>query len=154
MFISYRRADSVAAGRLYDNLTERLGPGRVFMDIGSVAVGEDWGVAIEAQLAAAAAVIVLIGKDWISRDWGVDPASADESAGSPDFVRGEVATALRHQLRVIPVLLDDAEMPTSGQLPADLRPLYRRQAISLRSSSWHRDVDRLASALMSVTGPP
>jgi MinD-like ATPase involved in chromosome partitioning or flagellar assembly len=154
VFISYRRADSAAAGRLYDDLVTQLGHDRVFMDVGSVGVGEEWSTAIEAQLGAAAVMIVLIGKDWTTRGWGSVPGSPGESADPPDFVRGEIATALRHELRVIPTLLDDAEMPAPDQLPADLRPLARRQVISLRSSSWHRDVNRLASALMSVTGPP
>ena len=153
VFISYRRADSAATGRLYDDLAALLGRDRVFIDVGSVGVGEDWGTAIDAQLAAAAAVIVVIGKDWIAPGWGADPGNPGESAELPDFVRGEIATALRRKIRVIPVLLDEAEMPAPGQLPPDLQPLARRQAITLRSSSWDRDINRLASALSSVTGP-
>ena len=42
VFIGYRRTDSdVAAGRLADDLTDILGPGRVFRDIDSLEAGDD-----------------------------------------------------------------------------------------------------------------
>jgi len=56
-------------------------------------------------------------------------------------------------LPVIPVLLDYALMPSPAQLPPDIQSLALRQAISLHTSSWNRDVARLTSALMSITGP-
>jgi hypothetical protein len=70
VLISYRRADSAAAARrLYSDLSERLGRDRVFIDVGPAGVGISWSAAIQAQLETAAAVIVLIGRDWLPAGW-------------------------------------------------------------------------------------
>jgi TIR domain len=151
VLISYRRADSAAAARLlYDGLSERLGRDRVFMDVGPAGIGMPWSAAIDVQLETAGALLVLIGRNWLPVDWRSGSFS-DEREPS-DFVRGEIAAALGRDLPVIPVLLDDAPMPTARQLPPELRPLTERQAISLQSTGWDRDVDRLASALLTITG--
>jgi len=151
VFISYRRADSAAAAaRLYDDLTDRFGSGRVFLDVGSVGVGQAWPKAFAAYLETAAAVIVLIGKLWLAASPGA--GTAPQETG--DFVYDEIAAALRRDVPVIPVLLDDAPMPTRSQLPPDVQALADRNAIVLHSSRWRRDVDRLAAALESVPGPP
>lgn len=150
VFISYRRADSAAAAaQLYDDLTERLGPGRLFMDVSSVGVGQAWSTAFAAYLETAAAVIVLIGESWLVPSPGAE-ASPQETG---DFIHGEIAAALQRGVPVIPVLLDDAPMPARSQLPPDIQALADRNAIILHSSRWQRDVDRLAMALESVTGP-
>ena len=150
VFINYRRADSAgAAARLYDDLTERLGPGRVFVDVGSVGVGQAWSAAFAAYLETAAAVIVLIGRSWLVSSPGAEAAPQETG----DFVHEEIAAALRRDVPVIPVLLDDAAMPASSQLPPDIQALADRNAFVLHSSRWQRDVDRLAAALGSVTGP-
>ncbi len=48
-----------------------------------------------------------------------------------DFVRVEIIAALSRNVRVIPVLLDGAVMPTEEVLPEPLRPLSRRNAIEV-----------------------
>jgi hypothetical protein len=150
VFINYRRADSAAAAaQLYDDLTARLGQGRVFLDVGSVGVGQAWPAAFAAYLETAAAVIVLIGRSWL----GFSPGRAASPQETDDFVHDEIAAALRHGVAVIPVLLDDAAMPTRSQLPPDIQALADRSAFVLDSSRWQRDVDRLAVALESVIGP-
>jgi hypothetical protein len=62
-------------------------------------------------------------------------------------VRHEVRAALRANVRVVPVLVDHAGLPTAAELPEDLSPLVRRQAVSVRDESWHRDVDDLINRL-------
>lgn len=42
-------------------------------------------------------------------------------------------------------------MPEAGELPEELRPLVRRQAIVLRDETWHRDVDGLLRSLRGET---
>jgi hypothetical protein len=149
VYISYRRADSEAAARLYDGLTDRLGSGRVFLDVGSVGVGQAWSQAFAAHLETASAVIALIGTSWLAASPGA--GTAPQETG--DFVDDEIAAALRRDVPVIPVLLEDAPMPSRSQLPPGVQALADRQAIVLHSARWERDVDRLAAALQSVAGP-
>ena len=48
---------------------------------------------------------------------------------------------------VVPVLVDDAELPLADRLPEDVRGLVRRQAVSVRDASWRQDVDDLIRRL-------
>src|SRR5262249_35353048 len=52
--------------------------------------------------------------------------------------------------RVIPVLVQDAEMPNSRDLPEAIRNLARRNAFELSDSRWRLDVARLIDALEGV----
>lgn len=46
-----------------------------------------------------------------------------------DYVRLEIATALARKVRVVPVLVDDAQMPAESELPLEL---VRAPAMNLR----------------------
>jgi formylglycine-generating enzyme required for sulfatase activity len=59
----------------------------------------------------------------------------------------EIGTALRRDIRVIPVLVDGALMPLSTDLPEDLRPLVRRNALSITDTSFEGDCQRLVAAI-------
>jgi hypothetical protein len=49
-----------------------------------------------------------------------------------DFVRIEIASALSSGKRVIPVLVNEAQMPCASDLPPSLKELARRQAVEIR----------------------
>jgi hypothetical protein len=158
VFISYRHADAAAAGRLHEDLTARLGRGQVFRDAAAPGVGATGVSAIEAAQGSIAAVIALIGRDWIGSTAAPGPAGSAESTGSvpaepADHVRGEIAAALRRGLAVIPVTLDEAEMPTPSELPGDLQALGSLIPLPLRSASWAADIDQLATVLTAILGP-
>lgn len=149
VFISYRRTDSdVAAGRLADDLTEIFGPGRVFRDIDSLQAGEDFPRALERALDSCIAVIVLIGPHWSSV---VDDKGARRLDAPGDWVRLEIARALQRDIRVIPVLLATT-MPKESELPADLAPLLRRNAVDLTDRHWKQEVEEIAQALERIPG--
>lgn len=145
VFVSYRRSDSSAwAGRLRDALVVRFGDDGVFQDVATVRPGETFPDATDAAVVQCDVVIVVIGPGWITVA-GADgvPRLADPD----DFVRREVQGALTHGKVVIPVLVGGAVMPTTDQLPIELRDLAVRNAIALRDETWYVDVDRLISAL-------
>jgi hypothetical protein len=48
------------------------------------------------------------------------------------------------------VLVQDATMPQSNDLPAAIAKLARRNAIELRDSSWEYDVGKLGDAVESI----
>ena len=91
VFISYRRDDAAGyAGRLEEALERRFGSGSVFRDVLDIPPGADFAAAIRARLAAAQAVVVLIGPRWA----GGDEPGARRIDDPEDFVRLEVALAL------------------------------------------------------------
>jgi hypothetical protein len=150
IFISYRRDDTQwVAGRLADSLSAYFGDQRVFRDIDGIVAGERFGDVIENTLGAADAVVVLIGKRWL------DASDADGKrrlASDDDWVAQEVSAALKLDIPVYPVLVDDAPMPRNEELPGPLQALTRHNAISISDARWHDDVARLAR-IMSLDIP-
>jgi hypothetical protein len=142
LFISYRRSDTTGeAGRLADSLEHLMGAACVFRDADDIRAGADFADVLQQELAGTQAVIVLIGKRWLAE------LKARLERPEPDFVRIEIATALRLGKTVIPVLLQGAELPPGDALPDDLRGLVARQAVSLREEAWAPDTIRLADAI-------
>jgi hypothetical protein len=149
VFISYRRDDAAGyAGRLEEALEQRLGHGSVFRDVLDIAPGADFVQAIRQRLAGAQTVLVLIGPRWA----GGDAAGARRIDNEQDFVRLEVQEALTSSAHVIPVLLPGARMPAEAELPEPLRPLARRNAMSLGDTHWGADIERLVASI-GVTPP-
>src|SRR6476620_2151295 len=138
IFISYRRDDaSYPAGRLYDRLSAHFLQNQVFIDVDNLEPGADFVEAIEASVSSCDALIAVIGKRWL--------ISSNEDGkrrlDSPDdFVRLEIATALKRNIRVIPVLVDSATMPQSSDLPDDLKLLVRRNAVEVTHSRFNADL--------------
>src|SRR5215207_8115248 len=95
-------------------------------------------------------VLAVIGPHWTEAADDRARRSLRDSTDQ-DLVRLEIETAFTHGAAVIPVLVDDAEMPARGSLPRPFRPLVEAQAQTLHHSSWDRDVDALAEA--SPTSP-
>ncbi|HKG11949.1 MAG TPA: toll/interleukin-1 receptor domain-containing protein [Pyrinomonadaceae bacterium] len=140
VFISYRRSEAAAyAGRLYDRLAARFGRERVFIDTENIGWGEDFVEAITSAAESCAVMIALISRGW-SRGAGGE-------SDLDDYVRREVATALGRKIRVIPILIQGASMPAPKELPEDLSPLVRRNALALSDTRWERDVEDLIKTL-------
>jgi hypothetical protein len=119
------------------------------MDIDTIHAGEPFAVRIEEALANCAACVVVIGRVWESI---TAPDGSRRLDDPTDFVRLEVAGALRSGARVFPVLVDGGSMPAAGSLPEDIRDLAGLQAIQLRGDSWNYDVGRLMLALDQALG--
>jgi Tol biopolymer transport system component len=148
--INYRREDTSGhAGRLYDALAEHFGSEHVFMDIDAIDPGADFGEVIAGAVDRCQAFIALIGKRWLT---ATDDRGRRRLDNPDDFVRIEIEAALQRDIRVIPVLVQDVEMPSSEDLPPSLQPLARRNALEIRDSSWRYDVDRLIATLDQFAG--
>jgi hypothetical protein len=151
IFLSYRRDDAAGyAGRVADDLKERFGD-RLFMDIDTVEPGLDFVEEIERAVQSCVALVVVIGKQWLG---SVDGAGRRRLEDPGDYVRLEVATALKRKIRVIPVLVQNTLMPLASELPPDLAPLTRRNAIDIADTRWKYDIDRLIHTLEKVLGTP
>ena len=148
LFLCYRRDDTQdAAGRLCDRLFDAYGPERVFMDIDSVPLGIDFFDHVTQHVSRCSAVIVMIGRQWLSIQ---DRRGRRRLETEDDLVRAEVAAALEQKVPVIPVLVQDAEMPHADDLPENIRLLARRNGISLSATRWRTDVERLIKELDRV----
>jgi beta-lactam-binding protein with PASTA domain len=151
IFISYRREDAQGEARhLFDDLKQHFGGDRVFMDVIGIRPGEDYRKVIDSAVASCEVLITLIGREWLQSK----TASGQARLGDPrDFVRLETATALKRDVRVIPVLVQGAAMPGEDSLPDELKPLAFRNAIELSHSRWDYDVRVLIDALERVVTP-
>jgi hypothetical protein len=151
IFISYRREDAAAqAGRLYDRFTAHFGQDRVFMDIDGIKPGEDFVAVINQRVDNCDVLIAVIGKSWVNVK---DEAGRTRLARPSDFVRLELAAAMSREKKIIPVLVDGAEMPRSSALPKVLRDLARRQAFEVSNQRFPSDVDRLIKSLEESVPP-
>jgi hypothetical protein len=153
VFISYRRDDtSGESDHLAADLSRTLGRDEVFIDIDAIAPGVDFAEHIDGALRTCGLVLVMIGKEWLSIK---DAQGRRRIELEDDFVHMEVAKALaRTDVRVVPVLVDGAAMPSAAELPPDLARLARINAFQLSSSRWRYDVDQIVglATLGSVRG--
>jgi hypothetical protein len=145
IFLSYRREETAPyAGRLYDHLSEHFGEDRVFMDVDSIAIGTDFTKAIIEAVSRCNILLALIGRHWSA----VTDAKGVRRIDYPhDFVRVEIEAALQREIRVVPILVDGASLPQSGDLPSSLRPLVMRQAIELSHTGFRSQVSHLITAI-------
>jgi serine/threonine-protein kinase len=123
-------------------LLREVGADGVFMDVDSLEPGVDFRERITSAVGECDMLLVLIGKQWLdSRSRLDDPE---------DFVRVEIETALARGIRVIPVLVNGAEMPRPDDLPESLRTVAGRHALELSNSRWRHDVDRLVRTIEAI----
>ena len=102
--------------------------------------------AIENAVANCDVLLALIGPRWLSAQ-----GDAGRRLDAPnDFVRLEIAAALRREVMVIPVLLDGATIPNANELPSDLAKLALHQAVSIGKDDWPRQMARVERSIQSV----
>lgn len=144
IYMSYRRKDAGAhAGRLADRLIAHFGKDSVLSD--ALALHGDLRDAIEREVRRADVVLVLMGRSWLH----ARNDDGERCLDSPsDFVRIEIECALRRDEVIIPVLVDEARMPSAEQMPDSLAAIIRRQGVSLGTDpDYHEDVDRLIGSI-------
>ena len=137
IFISYRRADTGnQAGWLADRLAGHYGRAQVVKDVDSIQLGNDFADVIAAAVTSCDVLLALIGHQWLAA-----------AAGPADYVAVEIELALTRGIRVIPVLVDGARMPTAAELPPGLAMLAQQPPLSLGAADPEGDVSRLIQAL-------
>lgn len=153
IFINYRRSDAEGeAGRLFDELTLQLGSDAVFMDVAAIEPGRDFRKAIDQSVADCSVLLAMIGREWLST---CDASGLRRLHDPNDFVRIELASALRLEIPVIPVLVRGAKMPRAEDLSEDLRELAFRNAVELTHARWKCDVQLLLNAVRPyIDAPP
>jgi hypothetical protein len=144
IFISYRRQETAyAAGWLYDRLAGRYGKDQVFKDVDSIELGDDFVDVLTRAVASCDVLLALIGDEWLT----VTDKEGRRLDDPSDFVRLEIETALARKIRVVPILVDGAQMPDDSEVPPSLAALVRRQALELRPAHFDSDLEQLLEVL-------
>ena len=141
IFISYRRGDSADfTVALYNRLKLLFGEECIFKDINSIPIGLEFAEVLNDALNESAVVLVIMGNDYFS-EYGHRLFNED------DWVRQEVVMALEMGLRVVPVLINGAAIPTLDLMPESMQPLMARQIARISNPSFDEDVNRIAEGL-------
>lgn len=124
IFVSYRRADSMyPVGWIAERLRTIDGVDDVqatFHD-SQLRTGDDFADALEGAIAEADIVVAVIGPEWM----GPRPDGPSRIQDPDDWVLREIATAMRQGKRVLPVLVEGAELPMTSELHESIAELPR-----------------------------
>ncbi|WP_062648931.1 toll/interleukin-1 receptor domain-containing protein [Streptomyces maremycinicus] len=145
IFINFRRADTDCVGPQLDSaLRNEFGAEAVFRDQRSLLHGLDYRKQLERAVRKCDLLLAVMGSRW---------ASVQDNAGrryiddANDWVRKEIALALAYETPVIPVLIDNARLPDTSELPSELQALTHHQACYFRPHQEHIDLPPLIAAI-------
>ncbi|ROV69000.1 toll/interleukin-1 receptor domain-containing protein [Streptomyces globisporus] len=149
VFLSFRKRDSRwMRESVYRALSDRLGAEEIFKSSESIPPGADFAEVLVNQAAACKLMCVLIGPGWL------DARSEDGVRlldRAHDWVRLEIATALRAGNRVVPVLLGDATMlPDVSELPVEIAELGRLQFLRVPEAHLPDGLKQLGDELAAL----
>src|SRR5437764_6777860 len=147
IFISYRRDDAPGDARgVADRLARKFGKSNVFMDVDNLLAGQRFDRELDKALSQCDVLIAILGPRWMEL--------LSRANGERDFVRDEVAAALKRDIVVIPVLVGrEGHMPVLPQardLPEEIRDLVLYQKHSVAHETFGRDTDELIAAIAAV----
>jgi hypothetical protein len=148
VFLNYRVADEPYGAAMLDiALSERFGTAAVFLASKSITLGSAWEEEMFAAVSASAAVLVIMGGNWLD---ACDKDGRRRLEDPADFVRREILLAMELGKNVIPVRLNVARLTDASPLPAELAGLLLYQDIEVRYRAAKIDMDRLADRLTSL----
>ena len=142
IFLSYRREDAGhAASRLHQLLSDHFGASSIIFDFESIQIGADFKTYLDEQLAQCDCLLAIVGKSWL--DTLRERADQDEQ----DYVRYEIQAAMKRDIPIIPVLVDNSLLPTSDNLPEELKALANNQTAVLSLERFSSDTTHLIQRL-------
>jgi hypothetical protein len=175
IFISYRRADDPAAAwRVRDRLATDFGDANVFFDVHNLRPGQLFDQELAKALAECDVLIAILGPRWVellnaratsarttashffgkcfSWERRKPPAMTSER----DYVREEIAQALKRKIVVIPVRVGcDGQLPQlphSDALPEDIRSFVSYQSHDVVHERFQLGMEVLAKAITEFLG--
>jgi formylglycine-generating enzyme required for sulfatase activity len=142
IFVNYRRDDERAmAARIRDRLAGTFGDRNVFMDVDHLVAGQVFEAELEKALAETDVFIAVLGPRWL------ELLAERQGSGERDYVREEIAGALRRGIVVVPVLIERAPLPRADALPDDIRALVSHQKHAVTHEQFGRDIAGLIEAI-------
>jgi hypothetical protein len=147
IFISYRREDTAAnALGICQYLEHEFGPKNVFIDV-DMRAGAKFPAVLEQRLVKCKVMLVLIGSEWLKSR---DDEGHRRLDNTDDWVRLEIAQALKRNITVIPVRVNGAELPPKAALPDDIRGLLDHQAASVTNTGFRHEMGGLVRDLRKI----
>lgn len=131
---------------MFDGLSLRLEGWSLFQDLDSIPPGADFEAEIRSAIGSCDVLLLVIGDNWLDRQADGRRRIDDDE----DIVRLEVRAAIDRGIAILPVLVEDAEMPSRRELPADIAPVARYNALTLTDERWPQDLSRLADVLRGI----
>jgi hypothetical protein len=64
-----------------------------------------------------------------------------------DYVRLEIETAMKRDIRIIPVVVEGAQIPRAEKLPSSMESLARRNGIEMSHANFGSDTAKLITTL-------
>ncbi len=151
IFISYRRDDAKAEARsIYQHIQRVYGRDGIFMDVDSIQKGLDFTKVLGKSLSETSVMLVVMGRTWLSQQDASGHRRLDDPA---DFVRLEIASALKRDIHVIPVRVDGARLPRVEELPDDIKGLVLRQGTAITHENFDSDLRGLEDDLRRIVDP-
>ena len=149
IFINYRRDDAPGDARgVRDGLAAKFGRTNIFMDVDNLFVGQRFDLELSKALDECDMLIVIIGPHWLQL------LHARSEIGERDYVREEIAEALRRRIAVVPVRVGRdggmAPLPKSEDLPEDIREVVLYQKHDIAHERFGRDMADLISGIVAV----
>jgi hypothetical protein len=140
VFVSYRWTGSSgdAAARLAGALQQRLGKSHVSFDIEQYRAG-DLREQVPDRVKRACVLLVVIHPEWL--------AEIPELHKPDDWVRQEIELAREFDVKIVPVLVNRAQMPAKEQLPESIRDIVDASGLPLDHATYDAQVDRLAAII-------
>jgi len=140
IFISYRKhgADKARAFHLAQDMRESFGPNAVFIDEQGLGLGRFDDQLLD-KVKSCQVMLAVIGQDWNDR--------IRDLQNSQDWVRRELEAGLKRGILMVPVLVDEAQLPNSDDLPLPLQRLFDYEAVRIYTRAWKENVSELVDAL-------
>ena len=147
IFISYRKTgvDKGSSLNLSQDLRESFGDDAVFRDDESLGLGR-FDEQIIQRIKSSRAMIVVIGPSWIDRILDLYQ--------SEDWVCREIEEGLKWQLLMVPLFIDDAQLPKGFYPPGSIKGLFDFQSWRISNRHWKEDVSELIDLLSKYLGLP
>jgi O-acetyl-ADP-ribose deacetylase (regulator of RNase III) len=141
VFVNYRVQDQPGYATLVHHaLAQEFGSDQVFLASRSIRLGDDFVDQVFDTLRRCQVLIAVIGPEWPGL------------LGDPrqDWVQREIAEAFSGGRRVIPVLIENAEIPAEADLPRGIAALARCQHLRLRHYTIEDDLAHLVRELRNL----
>lgn len=144
IFINYRRDDTQESTVFLSQLLAMRYPGQVFFDRDTIQPGRKYLTDIHTSLQECGVVIAVIGERWLT----LQNAAGEPRLHDPqDILRLELKVAIERGIPIIPLLVGNSRMPTSKDLPEDIRALAEFQATRIYFDDVSTGLDRLCKAI-------
>lgn len=151
IFISYRRDDSASqALNIAQYLEKQFGASNVFIDVNRIKSGEAFPEVLKKRLDESAVVLAIIGPNWLNASDAQGNRRLDDAQ---DWVRLEIASALRRKMKVIPVLVGGQSAPPKAtDLPEPLQALSAQHAAVITTNGFRYEMAGLAGDVRAIVG--